>query len=112
MPKVEYSCPKGYNLIGIKCSKTDVKGVRINYKWEKGFELDKNNKCKKITTVSPKEVLTCDDELELKNNKCIGKRIIKVIISGNDKLYHIGDVVYLYWTIEDAIVLGSDRNEE
>lgn len=42
----------------------------------------------------------------------VGKRIIKVIISGNDKLYHIGDVVYLYWTIEDAIVLGSDRNEE
>ncbi len=77
MPKVEYSCPKGYNLIGIKCSKTDVKGVIINYKCEKGFELDKNNKCKKITTVSPKEVLTCDDELELKNNKCIGKRIIK-----------------------------------
>lgn len=39
----------------------------------------------------------------------VGKQIIKAIISGNDKLYRIGDVVYLYWTIEDAIILESEK---
>lgn len=35
--------------------------------------------------------------------------IVKSIISGNDKLYNRGDEVYIYWDIEDAIVLG-DKN--
>ena len=42
----------------------------------------------------------------------VGKKIIKVLISGNDKLYNTGDEVYFYWTIEDAIVLGSENNEK
>ena len=33
---------------------------------------------------------------------------IKVIISGNDKLYKVGDLVYLYFTIEDSIVLRGN----
>lgn len=41
-----------------------------------------------------------------------GKKIIKTIISGNDKLYKNGDLIYFYWTIEDAIVLGSEDNEK
>lgn len=40
----------------------------------------------------------------------VGDVIIKSIISGNDKLYKRGDEVYIYWDIEDAIVLG-DENE-
>lgn len=31
--------------------------------------------------------------------------IIKAVISGNDRLYNIDDIVYLYWTIEDAFVI-------
>ncbi len=42
----------------------------------------------------------------------VDKQIYKSIISGNDKLYKKGDEVYLYWTIEDAIILGSEDNEE
>lgn len=38
--------------------------------------------------------------------------IIQVIISGNDKLYKNGDNVYLYWTIDDSIILGKDKNEK
>ena len=34
------------------------------------------------------------------------KKTIKVLISGNDKLYNKGDIVYFYWTIEDSIVLN------
>ena len=41
----------------------------------------------------------------------IGRKTVKVIISGNDRLYSTGDIVYFYWTIEDAIVL-RDKNEE
>lgn len=37
------------------------------------------------------------------------KKNIKAIISGNDKLYNNGDIIYFYWTIEDGIVLGSER---
>lgn len=40
----------------------------------------------------------------------VGKNIIKSIISGNDKLYKTGEDIYLYWTIEDAIVLGHEKN--
>lgn len=42
----------------------------------------------------------------------VDKQIIKTIISGNDKLYETGENVYLYWTPEDAIVLGSEEHEE
>ena len=42
----------------------------------------------------------------------VGKKVIKVLISGNDKLYSKGDEVYCYWTIDDAIVLGSEENEK
>ena len=38
------------------------------------------------------------------------KNTVKALIAGNDKLYNRGDVIYLYWTIEDAIILGSERN--
>lgn len=37
------------------------------------------------------------------------KKTIKALLSGNDKLYNIGDEIYLYWTIEDAIIIG-DKN--
>ena len=36
---------------------------------------------------------------------------IKVIISGNDKLYKVGDLVYLYFTIEDSIVLRGNHEK-
>ena len=42
----------------------------------------------------------------------INKKIIKVTIYGNDKLYAVGDVVYLSFTPEDAIVLESETNEK
>ena len=38
------------------------------------------------------------------------KDIIKSIISGNDKLYKRGDEIYIYWDIEDAIILGSETD--
>lgn len=42
----------------------------------------------------------------------VNKQTYKSIISGNDKLYKKGDEVYIYWTIEDAIILGCDADEE
>lgn len=42
----------------------------------------------------------------------VDKQIYKAIISGNDKLYKKGDEVYIYWTIEDAIILGCEDDEE
>jgi len=33
---------------------------------------------------------------------------VKAIVSGNDKLYKIGQELYFYWTREDAIVLGKE----
>jgi len=42
----------------------------------------------------------------------VGKKTVKVTIYGNDKLYNIGDIVYLSFTKEDAIVLESDNNEK
>ena len=41
----------------------------------------------------------------------IGRKTVKVIISGNDRLYSTGDIVYFYWTIEDVIVLRSENEE-
>lgn len=35
----------------------------------------------------------------------VGKKIIKSVYYGNDKPYSEGDSVYIYWTIEDSIVL-------
>lgn len=40
----------------------------------------------------------------------VGKSIVKSLISGNDKLYKTGEEIYLYWTIEDAIILGSEKH--
>lgn len=77
VPKSEYSCSNGYNLIGTKCAKTDVKNVIINYNCEEGFELEKDNKCKKILSENPKEIITCNDGLKLKNDKCIGQKSVK-----------------------------------
>ena len=42
----------------------------------------------------------------------VNKQIYKSIISGNDKLYKKGDEVYIYWTIEDAIILGCEEDEK
>jgi spermidine/putrescine transport system ATP-binding protein len=42
----------------------------------------------------------------------VNEEIIQVIISGNDKLYKNGDNVYLYWTIDDSIILGKEKNEK
>lgn len=42
----------------------------------------------------------------------INKKIVKVIIYGNDKLYTTGDIVYLSFTLEDAIVLESEKDEK
>lgn len=42
----------------------------------------------------------------------VNKKIIKAIISGNDKLYKRNDEVYLTWDIEDAIILESEDNEK
>lgn len=36
------------------------------------------------------------------------KTIIKAIIYGNDKIFTKGDEVYLYWDIEDSIILGGN----
>jgi len=41
----------------------------------------------------------------------VGDNIVKAIISGNDKLYNRGDEVYIYWDIEDAIVLGEKNGK-
>lgn len=38
----------------------------------------------------------------------VENKTVKSIISGNDKLYKKGEEVYLYWDIEDAIILGSE----
>lgn len=40
----------------------------------------------------------------------VGKSIVKSLISGNDKLYKTSEEIYLYWTIEDAIILGSEKH--
>ena len=69
-------CQK-FNLIGTKCAKTDIKNVIINYNCEEGFELEKDNKCKKILSENPKEIITCNDGLKLKNDKCIGQKSVK-----------------------------------
>jgi len=42
----------------------------------------------------------------------VGKKVVKALISGNDKLYNIGDIVYLYWTIEDSIILKCEDNDK
>jgi len=48
----------------------------------------------------------------MKNLIKVGNKTIKSIISGNDKLYNINDNVYVYWTIEDAIVIESEKRNE
>ena len=35
-----------------------------------------------------------------------------VNLNEENKLYHENDLVYLYWTIEDAIILGSEKSEK
>ena len=40
------------------------------------------------------------------------RKTIKAIVSGNDRLYNIGDEIYFYWTTDDAIVLGSEPDEK
>ena len=42
----------------------------------------------------------------------VGRKTVKVLISGNDKLYNKGDNIFLYWTIEDSIILGKENNEK
>lgn len=42
----------------------------------------------------------------------VDKKIIKAIITGNDKLYKKNDEVYITWDIEDAIILKSEDNEK
>ncbi len=37
---------------------------------------------------------------------------IRQLSIGNDRQYKEGDNVYLYWTIDDAIIIGSDLNEK
>ena len=46
----------------------------------------------------------------MKNLIDVDGKIVKVVTSGNDRLFNINDDVYIYWTIEDAIVLESDKN--
>ncbi len=78
MPKIEYSCPNGYNLIGEKCSKTDVKNTTIKYSCDKGYEL-KGTSCVKYISQKPTEVQYCDNELLLIDDKCYGKKTIDAI---------------------------------
>ena len=40
------------------------------------------------------------------------KDIYKVIVTGNDKLYKKGDEVFLYWALEDAIVLRCEDEKK
>lgn len=42
----------------------------------------------------------------------IDKKIIKSTIYGNDKLYNVGDIVYIYWDVEDAIVLRKNNEKK
>ena len=42
----------------------------------------------------------------------IDKKMIKVVVFGNDKRYEVGQELNLYWDIEDMIVFGRDKNEK
>lgn len=42
----------------------------------------------------------------------IGKKVVKAIISGNDRDFNNKDEVYIYWETLDTIVLGSELNEK
>ena len=42
----------------------------------------------------------------------VGNKIIKTLITGNDKLYKNHDEVYLTWEEEDTIILESEKNEK
>ena len=42
----------------------------------------------------------------------VGKKIIKTMFMGNDKIYSKKQEVFLTWDIEDAIVLLGENDEE
>ena len=48
----------------------------------------------------------------MKNIIRVGHKNIKSLISGNDRLYNVGDNIYIYWTIEDSIIIESEKNEK
>lgn len=42
----------------------------------------------------------------------VNNKIIKTIITGTNKLYSIGDSVYIWWKREDVTILGRELNEK
>ena len=40
------------------------------------------------------------------------KKIIQVLMMGSDKEYHKNDEIFLYWDINDVVVLGSEVDEK
>ena len=42
----------------------------------------------------------------------IDGNMIKVVVFGNDKKYEVGQVINLYWDIEDIVVFGREKNEK
>ena len=72
--------------------------------WTNGGKTEKKENCfpGKITELIYDGAFT---KLLIKSDK----KIIKALLSGNDKLYNIGDEIYLYWTIEDAIIIEDSK---
>jgi len=42
----------------------------------------------------------------------IDDQLVKVVVFGNDKQYHVGQTLNLYWDIEDIVVFGRDKYEK
>lgn len=40
----------------------------------------------------------------------VNEKIIKVLLAGTDREYNTGDHIYLYWTMDDAILIESEKN--
>ena len=112
----------------ITCQKKNVSYVKINSGEELSFIKDGYEEGDKISLIVRPENVKIS-KIELKNYLLtgliaeqiydgsltkimikVGNKIVKSIVLGNDKLYKKGDKVYLYWDIEDAIILRCDND--